>query len=565
MPMSIVERQSALERRFPRWEPRTLDQMLEAAVREFPDRPFVVTDEQTFSFRDIELWSRRIAAGLIDAGVRPGNHVGVVLANQPEFVAVKFAISFTGAVSVPINFLNRRDELGYVLRQSDAVLLITMDRFRSLDYLSALDELSPGWEIHGGGEVFPKLKKVVVYPASGEPMRQHVTPLHSLGAGLAYPAAPRSSNPSMPSDIIYTSGTTGSPKGVILTHDMVLRAAYASAYSRAFEDGRRILFALPMYHVYGYIEGLLSVLFVGGAIIPQLKFDAVDTLRAIAQHRATDLLLIPTMTMAVLEALESQHFDLSSLHAVLSSGGRAPAYLWQQIIDRLHPQEITTGYGMTEVTASTTMTRPDDPIERLMTTNGRLRNAGRAGDPALAGKLVDYRVVDPESHQVLASGEVGELVAKGPGVTCGYYNKPEATADAFDADGWLRTGDLGFIDPEGYLTLVGRRKESYRCGGEQVTPSEVEDVLTSHPAVLEAYVVPVPDQRMGEVGVAYVVLRSEASVTPQELLEYTAQRLARFKVPKHVFPVLSEAIPRTPSGRARKFILVQQARTRLNI
>ena len=245
MPMSIVERQTVLERRFPRWEPRTLGQMLDVAVKEFPDRPFVITDERTFSYHEIHTWSLRIAAGLIAAGVLPGNHVAVVLANQPEFVAVKFAIALAGGVSVPINFLNRRDELGYVLRQSDAVLLVTMDRFRALDYLQALDELSPGWELHGGGEAFPKLKKVIVYPASQRPLRAHVTSLDSMAIEVKYRRPARGSDPSLPSDIIYTSGTTGPPKGVMLTHDMVLRAAYSSAYGRAFEDGRRILFSLP--------------------------------------------------------------------------------------------------------------------------------------------------------------------------------------------------------------------------------------------------------------------------------------------------------------------------------
>jgi fatty-acyl-CoA synthase len=217
------------------------------------------------------------------------------------------------------------------------------------------------------------------------------------------------------------------------------------------------------------------------------------------------------------------------------------------------------------VTASSTVTRPDDPIERLISTNGRLRDAGCAGDPALDGKLVAYRVVDPETHKELPAGKVGELLAKGPGVTRGYYKKPEATAEVFDSAGWLRTGDLGRIDADGYLTLVGRRKESYRCGGEQVIPTEVEDVLTSHPGVVEAHVVPVPDSRMGEVGVAYVVLRPEATVTPQELVEFTAQKLARFKVPKYVLPILADDLPRTPSGRARKFLLVQKAQEALQI
>ncbi len=563
---SVAQRQAALRRRFPVWTPRTLDQALDAAAAEFPDRPFVVTDARSWTYREMRAWSERVAAALVAAGVRRGNHVGLLMANQPEFVALKFGIARAGAVAVPINFLNRRDELGYVLHQSDAVLLVTMDRWRDLDYLGILDELAPGWERRGGDQAFPRLKQVVVLPTGSEPVRNGATALADCVAHAPAWQPVTHPGPLSNSDVIYTSGTTGSPKGVMLSHDMMLRTAFGSAYGRAFEDGRRILFSLPMYHVYGYVEGLLAALFVGGAIVPQLKFDAAATLRGISRHRATDVLLIPTMTLALIDELK-QHMhththDLSSLHSVISSGGRSPATLWQQIIELLRPQEITTGYGMTEVTASSTVTRPDDPFARLLTTNGRLRDVGPAGDPAdplTRGKLVVYRVVDPDTGQAVAPGEVGELLAKGPGVTAGYYSKPEATSEAFTADGWFKSGDLGRIDAEGYLTLVGRLKESYRCGGEQVMPTEVEDLLVTHPAVLQAHVVPVPDARMGEVGALFVVLRDIPAVTDDELIAFCAQRVARFKLPRHVLRIRAEDIPATPSGRARKFLLVQQA------
>jgi fatty-acyl-CoA synthase len=563
--LSAVQRQSHLEASFPAWTPRTLDQALDAAAAAFPDRPFVIADARTYTYADIKAWSERLARGLADAGIVPGDHVALVMANYPEFVAAKFAISRAGAVCIPVNFLNRRDELGYVLRQSDAALLITMDRFRNLDYLQMLDELAPSWESKGGGEAFPILKRVVVLSTAAVPARADTHSFADLSASKTPWQPIAQHDPASLSDIIYTSGTTGSPKGVMLTHDMFLRAAFGSAYGRAFNDAHRILFSLPMYHVYGYVEGLLAVLFVGGAIVPQLQFDAAATLKGIERHRATDVLLIPTMTLAMLDVLKTETFDLSSLHAVISSGGRAPAHIWTQIFEHLTPDEITTGYGMTEVTASSTVTRPDDPIERLLTTNGRLRDAGPAGDPALGGKLVVYRVVDPETRKELPAGQVGELMAKGPGVTRGYYNKPEATAAAFDKDGWLHTGDLGKLDADGYLSLAGRLKESYRCGGEQVMPTEVEDVLVTHPAVIQAHIVPVPDARMGEVGVAYVVLHPEPKIAPEELIKYCADRVARFKVPKYILHVRAEDIPVTPSGRARKFLLTQKAVETLGI
>ena len=302
---TVNHRQAALALRFPAWPARTLDQMLDAAAAEFPTRPYLITDTQTWSYSDIKAWSERLAAGLLAAGVQPGDHVAMLMANHPEFVAVKFAIARVGAVAVPINFLNRRDELGYVLRQSDAVLLVTMDSFRGLDYLGFLDELAPGWAMQGGGTAFPRLKQVVVFPASGQAVRAGAQALGSLGDGAAPWQAITHPGPASNSDIIYTSGTTGSPKGVMLSHDMMLRAAFGSAWGRAFEDGRRVLFSLPMYHVYGYVEGLLSVLFVGGAIVPVLMGKIVDANGGLAKAAEGSIAIsyiVPLVCMVLVAA-----------------------------------------------------------------------------------------------------------------------------------------------------------------------------------------------------------------------------------------------------------------------
>lgn len=560
-PSPVAERQATTARGFDPWRSRTLYDMLVHAAGRHPDRPYLITDARTWTYRQMADWAASVAGGLLTAGVRPGENVALVMANYPAFAALKFAIAAVGAVAVPVNILNRRDELAYVLRQSRAVMLVTMDRFRDLDYLGMLDEIAPGWESDGGGTALPNLRTVAVFQAEGDG-RPGATTFQDLeGDAGALPQV----DPAAPADIIYTSGTTGSPKGVVLTHDMLLRAAFGSAYARAFEDGRRIHFSLPMNHVYGYVEGLLASLFVGGAIVPHLKFDPRATLQAVERHKVTDLLLIPTMTLAVLDALVDTPVDTASLKGMLSSGGRTPPGLWDRILATFDGIEITTGYGMSECTASTTVTRPDDPTARLLTTNGRLRDVGPAGDPAIGNRIVDYRVIDPQSGAVLPAGEVGELMARGPGVTAGYYDKPDATAEAFDAEGWLHTGDLGRIDADGYLSLVGRVKESYRCGGEQVTPSEIEDVLMVHPSVLQAHVAPVPDDRMGEVGVAFVVVRPGQALDPQALIDWCAGRLARFKVPRHILPIRAEDVPLTPSGRPRKFLLSRMAIERLGL
>lgn len=562
MPLDLAERQRALSDRFPAWRPRTLDGMLHCVAKEYPDRPFVIGEDRQFTYAAMDAWTDRLAGGLAKRGVGAGDHVALIMANYPEFVALKFAIARVGAVAVPINVLNRQHELTYLLAQSDSVLLVTMNRFRDLDYLDMLDRICPGWEVRGGGPALPRLREVMVFSTDGND-RAGTSQLAELEREATATGAP--ADPTSCADIIYTSGTTGDPKGVMLTHDMLLRAAFTSALARGFEDGRRILFALPMFHVFGYVEGLLAAMFAGGAIIPRLKFDAAAMLDDVERHGANDILAVPTMTLALIDAQRAAPRNLETLRSILSSGARAPARVWDEIANVLGIAEATTGYGMTEATASTTVTRPDDPPERLLTTNGRLRDAGVAGDPALGGRLVAYRVVDPHSGRTLDPGEIGELRARGPGVTAGYYNKPDATAAAFDDEGWLRTGDLGSIDLKDYLVLTGRLKESYRCGGEQVLPTEIEDLMTRHPDVIEAHVVPVPDERMGEVGAAFVILVPGSCLQPEDLTALCAANLARFKVPKYVLPVTAEDIPTTASGRARKFLLTQLAMERLNL
>ena len=552
--MLPADRQAALEQAKPAWNPLTLDQALSLAASEWPENEFVVSERGCFSYRALDQWVTELAVGLVSKGVRKGDHVALLMANYPEFVALKFAIARAGAVAVPINFMNRRDELKYVLEQSEAVCLITMDRFRDLNYLDMLDDISPEWSLTNCLSALPKRPSVFVFSTGNQPLPAGVSTLADLkGEG----DIPKEGDPASVSDIIYTSGTTGGPKGVMLTHDMLLRAAYGSAYARAFVARQRILFSLPLYHVYGYVEGLLAALQVGGAVVIQEQFDPDSTLQAIDRYKVDDILLIPTMTLALLEQLKNKEYPLSSLKSMLSSGGKAPETIWEDIYQAFGAIEVTTGYGMTEATASSTVTRPDDPVSRLKTTNGRLRDVGVAGESSIDGKLVRYRVVDANTNEVLKANAIGELRMKGIGVTTGYYNKPEETAAAFDAEGWFRTGDLGVLDEHGYITLKGRTKESYRCGGELVLPLEVESVLTAHESIAEAHVVALPDDRMGEVGVACIIKQPNADLSEEALAEFCRSRMARFKVPRHFLFLSPEDIPVTPTGRPRKFLLAQ--------
>mgnify|MGYP001627825544 FL=1 len=561
MARTFRDRHADVLKRHPVWRPRMLHEILDETAAETPDRPFIITDAGAYTYADVVERSERLAGGLAALGVKSGDHVALLMANHPEFVWIKYAISRLGAVCVPVNFLNRRDELAYVLAQSDAKVLITMDQFRDLDYLDMLDDIAPGWERTGGGDALPQLSHVVVRPDVGA-TRDGVRTLDDLDGDAPVSVT---SDAERVSDIIYTSGTTGQPKGVMMTHDMLARASFTSALTRGFDDGWGVTFSLPMYHVYGYVEGLLTAPWVGGAIIPQTVFDPAETVQAIVSHKAHDVLLVPTMTLAILEYLKTNPTEMPDLVAVISSGQRSPKGIWDDIRTHFGDVELTTGYGMSEVTATMALTRVGDRDDMLRDTNGRMRDAGPAGAEDLRGKLVLYRVVDPQTGAVLPDGQTGELQACGLCVTQGYYNKPKETKELYTADGWIHTGDLGHILEDDYLVLDGRLKESYRCGGEQVMPTEIEDVLTAHPDVMQAHVVPVPDDRMGEVGVAYIVTRKGATVTADDLVERCKTSLARFKVPKHVLFIDQTDLPVTPSGRARKFLLSDRAIRELEI
>ncbi|WP_329410361.1 AMP-binding protein [Nocardia vinacea] len=556
-------RRKRLAERFPNWQPRSLGDWLRRCADEFGERPLVITDELTLTYRETADLATRLADGLATLGVRPGDHVGVLMANYPEFVPVKFAIALAGAVAVPLNFLYRAEELAYVLGQSECRVLITMTGFAGLDYLGMLDEVAPAWESPDRDKSrLPKLHTVIQLPTDGRERAGVLTVDETALVGARHRGATAEVrvDPTAVGDILYTSGTTGSPKGVLITHDAVLRTGYASALTRAFDDGRRILFSLPCYHMFGYVEGLIAAMMVGGAVIMLPAFDATKYLAGIERHRADDILCVPTMTVALLEHPDRHRYDLSSLSAVLSGAAPAPVWLWERVRDELGAAEIVTGYGMTECGGAMTLTRPEDSLELTATTAGRPKTAGAAGIGD--GALVRYRTVDPVTGVPLAEGEEGELVSHGPTSMLGFWGKPEETAKGL-RDGWVFSGDLGRVRPDGYLEITGRSKELYKSGGELVMPKEIEELLTARPEISQAYLIGVPDERWGDAGCACVVRAPDAEISAEQVIEICKANLARFKVPKHVVFLTAAELPTTPTGKVQKFRLVNYAKARL--
>ena len=563
----IPVRRKELERRFPEWPGWTLAQAFDVAADQYPDRLLFTNEQGSRTYAEMQLWSRRLALGLIAFGIKAGEHVALLMANYAEFVAVKLAIARVGAVTIPVNFNLRGEELRYVLDQSDAVALIAMDQFRGHDYLADLDRFAPEWRSRAGGSL-NQLREVFVFPTREvQPLgARTLDDLIALGMSVEateLDARTAAGDPKAPCDVLYTSGTTGRSKGVILTHDMILRVAYSSVYHRALSDGRSTAHALPMYHVYGYVECLVVAWFVGGSVVTQLVFEPAAFLHQAESQRVTDIIALPNQTIKLLELATIRGFDSSNLIQVFNSGGVNPPGIWEGIRAAFKPAELITAYGMSETTASSVCSLPEGDDSHLHVSNGRYKLAHVAGDPAIDGLVAVYKVIDPESGDEMPHGEVGELVAKGPIVTAGYYRKPEETAAAFTSDGWLHTGDLGKVTADGYLTLTGRLKESYRCGGEMVMPREIEALVETLAEVELALAVGVPDIRMGDVGCLCVVPAAGAIPDPEALIAFCAERLARFKVPRHVLFFAANEIPMTSTGRPQKVRLAQVARERL--
>jgi fatty-acyl-CoA synthase len=557
---SVAARRDALERAEGGWRPMGLAARFDTTAARFPDRPYVLTDTSALTYAEIAEWSGYLARGLHAIGVRPGDAVAMVVDNRPEFVAVKLAIARLAAVAVPINFSYRAEELAAVLGQSEASVLISISASFGVDRLAVLDQLIPGWDTGAGSDRLPHLRDVVLVSAAGRPGAHDLDWLVDRGGGID-PTIVRGLtddvDPSAACDIVFTSGTSGHALGAVLTHEMVLRSAYGSAYHRGFADGWRIGFSLPMYHVFGYIEGLLAAMFAGGAVAPHAMFNARSMLTAIERHRLTEVLFVPTMSVAVVEEAARASYDTSSLESVFSAAAAAPVWLWQRIEERLRPRVVFTGYGQTEVSAATMLTAPGDPLPRVSETVGRPKLGGVAAADDPDGVLAHYRVVDPFTGSELPAGSEGELSVRGPIVTRAYFRDPLRTSQLIDVDGWLRTGDLGRIRPDGYLELTGRSKDLFKVGGELVAPKQVEEVLTGHPAVGQAFVAGVPDERFGEVGWAWVVAADGESATEADLIRHCRAHLAAFKVPRGIRFVAAEDLPTTTTGKIQKYRLVE--------
>ena len=469
-----------------------------------------------------------VARGLMAAGVQPGHRVGIWAPNCAEWTIVQYATAKIGAILVNVNPAYRTFELGYALNQSGVSLLISAESFKSSEYRAMIEEVAPR---------APGLERVVyldtadwedlIAGAAGvgeEALRERMS-------GLA---------PDDPINIQYTSGTTGRPKGATLSHRNILNNGFFVTETINFGPTDRLAIPVPFYHCFGMVMGNLGCTTHGATmIIPAPGFDPQVTLRTVQDERCTGVYGVPTMFIAMQNAPDFADYDLSTLRTGIMAGSICPVEVMRRCLDDMHMAEVSIAYGMTETSPVSTQTRSDDDLERRTATIGRVH------------PHVEIKVIDPGTGQTLPRGETGELCTRGYSVMLGYWDDEAATAEAIDGDGWMHTGDLAVMRPDGYCVVVGRSKDMVIRGGENIYPREVEEFLYTHPDIEDVQVIGVPDDKTGEEVCAWIKLRMGAApLDVAAVRAFSAGKLAHYKIPRYVLIV--EEFPVTVTGKIRK-------------
>lgn len=502
-----------------------------------PEGHFLIYQDKVITFGQVETRSDALAASFHSLGIEAGDRVALLLPPCPEFVLALFAAAKIGASIVPLNPRLTRPELHYMLRHSETVLAVTVEHHSGEDYLTVFDELLPQ---------LPELQYVVTVGEEDlwyDDQIFQFEDLLSAGEGRDFPTVqvdPRAD----PFAILYTAGTMGKPKGVELSHSNLLEVARETASQLALVPEDRIIGVTALFHVFGLGPGILGSILAGCSLILQSGFGAAETLALIQRHGATVHYGLPTLFSTGLHEQREASLDLSSLRVALAAGGPASSELIRSVEEEIC-RDFRVAYSLTESSSVVSMTSPLDPPEKRFYTVGK----------PLAG--VQVRVMDNHGG-VLPPESIGEIALKGPGIMRGYYRQPGETRDVLGEDGFFLTGDLGMLDEEGYLHLVGRRIEVIIRGGFSVYPREVEYRLQAHPAVREAAVVGIPDEILGEASCACIVPVEGAIVTGPEIMDWCRVILADYKVPDRVR--FLDDFPRTGNGKPRRIELARMLR-----
>lgn len=514
---------------------RTLPGLLDELAARHPDREAVVAGAERLTYAQYRSRVRALAKGLLRLGVERGDKVALLMGNRLEWLLVDFAVALLGATLVPVSTWCRARELDYVLRHCDATTLVTVDRFLAQDYLAMLAELGAGT-----GRL-PRLRHLVGLGGDRPPGFTPFESLGDLGATVPDAAIDERQQSLRPDDVpylLYTSGTTATPKGVQLQHRGLIENMFNIGERQHLTAADRMWMGISLFWGFGCENALLAIMTHGGCVVLQEHFEPGEALRLIERERCTVYYGTPNIALALWEHPERGRRDLRTLRTGAAIGS-PPA---MQMVMDLGATEICNVYGLTECYGNCTVTDAHDPVEVRLHTVGR----------PLPG--MDIKIADRETGRALPPGEVGEISIRGY-ITPGYYKDPEKNAAAFDAAGYFRTGDLGHLGDDGRLRFRGRIKDMVKTGGINVAPLEVEEILLSHGAVEQAYVVGVPDPRREEALAAVVVLKEGAAVSAEELRAFCRRALAAFKVPQAFHFLGREALPLTASGKVQKHLL----------
>jgi acyl-CoA synthetase (AMP-forming)/AMP-acid ligase II len=504
--------------------------LLDRTVERFGEQVAVLDGEGELTYRELAEESRRFAAALVATGIEPGDRVAIWAFNCREWIVSVLGLLQAGAVLVPINTRFKGTEAVDILGRSGAAALVTVTDFLGTDYLAMLRDT---------GVELPALATVVVAhgpDADGAVAWSAFVDRATPEAEAEVDRRRAAIGDDDPSDILFTSGTTGRPKGVVQTHGRTRLVATDWVAMTGLRDGDRYLMVNPYFHMFGLKAGILAAISAGATMLPEAVFDVDRALARVADDHVTVLPGAPTLYQTILDHPDRDRHDLSSLRVAVTGAADIPVELIRRIHDELPFETIISGYGLTEG-GTATATGPDDDVETIATTVGRARPS------------FELRVVDGAGDEVPA-GEAGEVLLRGGSIMSHYLDDPTATAAALSPDGWLSTGDLGTIDPSGCLRIVGRSKDMFIVGGFNAYPAEIENHLLRHPDVQQAAVIGIPDERLGEVGMAFVVLRPGAETTSDGIIEWSRAEMANYKAPRVVEIV--DALPVNATGKVVK-------------
>lgn len=520
--------------------PTSIPAALAEVASRHPDGEAIVDGEHRITWADLAERVDGAARAFVAAGLEPGDRVGLWAPNCWEWVVAVVGLQAAGGVVVPLNSRYKGSEAAWILTRSRARLLVTVDGFLGNGYVGMLD-----------GQDLPHLERIVVLR---DPAPPSATPTQAWGAFLAAGEGVDPSEvderrdaltPDTVNDIIFTSGTTGKPKGVLTTHGQALQGFTVWAELAGLTAADRYLLVNPFFHSFGYRAGIVACILTGATMVPLPVFDVDAVMRTIEAERITIFPGPPALYQSMLNHPDRASLDSSSLRIAVTGAAPVPVSLIQRMTDDLGFDAVVTAYGLSESTGIVSMCRQDDDPETISTSSGR----------AIPG--VEVRIVADDGTDV-PPGAPGEVLVRGFNVMKGYFEDPERTAEAIDPDGWLHTGDVGTMDERGYIDITDRTKDMFICGGFNAYPAEIESTLSEHPAVAQAAVVGVPDERLGEVGFAWLVPATGVDPPAEaDVIAWSRERMANFKAPRHVR--WTSALPLNPSGKIQKFVLRDDA------